>query len=215
MSEDGEEDFTYHYKGTKFPIQISEEFKKKILRNQDSSKALFIAKSICKKPSDNIEINVPWDSFILAKDILEKIPKSIYSWYHETTSSSGNSTCNAVEAFSKIKIKPSFLNPDKSVSMERQLFLHSDELGDSLFNVKCPFFTVPYGCASLYGKNSDDLNTLIGTIKAGGIYTIPILSGYSVEYLAKMVKKYSNDENPFFMYQIYLTNDNDIEYKTL
>jgi len=182
-----------------YPIDISEEFKQKLL--SDPKKRVYIEKSLG-------ENSIPWDINTISDEIVRTIPKEIYSWYLEKTSSSGDSTFAAIEALQKIRIKPNYLNPDKSVSLKRELKLHSDELGTTVFKVGCPFFTAPYGCASVYGGKSDDVNTLVGTVKAGGIYTIPHLSKYRLEYLAKKVKKL--EKNAFFMYQIYLTNDNDI-----
>jgi len=92
--------------------------------------------------------------------------------------------------------------------MNRNLILSSRELGKRVFNIKCPFFTVPYGVASEYGNKSDDLSTLRGVVKSGGIYTIPHLSKYTIEEFANEIRKY--DSNPFFMYQIYLTGNNEV-----
>ena len=195
---------------THFPIDISKEFCKKLINSDDSAENLYNKKLTFKKPSKDEEINVTWDFMKLRQGILDTISKRIYGWYHENTSSCGNSTFDAINAFSKFKIIPNYLNPDKNVSFAKNITLHSNELGVSKFVSKCPFFTAPYGCASEYGGKSNEISTMLGTIKADGVYTLACLSEYSLEYSVNILKQNTNDSNPFYMYQLYLTGDNDI-----
>ena len=195
---------------THYPIDISKEFLKKLTNGSDSANNLYNKKLTFKKPSKDEEINVSWDFMKLRQEILDKIPKGIYGWYHENTSSCGNSTFEAINAYSKFKIIPNYLNPDKNVSLFKNVTLHSNELGTSKFVVKCPFFTAPYGCASIYGGKSNEINTMLGTIKGDGVYTFGCLSEYNLEYLVNILKQNTTDSNPFYMYQLYLTGDNDI-----
>jgi hypothetical protein len=143
-------------------------------------------------------------------EILNTISPKLYGWYHENTSSCGNSTYTAIEAFSKIKITPDYLNSNKNVSLVKNVTLHSGELGITKFKCKSPFFTAPYGCASEYGGKSNEISTMLGTIKAGGIYTFACLTEYNLEYLVNIFKKNNKDLKPFYMFQLYLTGDNDI-----
>lgn len=191
----------------KFPIDVSKTYIDKLLQNNIPATQLYITKLVDK---NTIESKVPWDFNILSQEILDKIPKEIYSWYHEITSDVGNSTIMSKKAYSDVPIKPNYLNPNKLFSLSRELNLYSKDLGKSTFIVNCPFFTVPYGCASNYGGMSDDLSTLLGTVKADGIYTIPMLSKYTIERHAKEIKNNSKNEIIFFMFQIYITNDDDI-----
>ena len=74
----------------------------------------------------------------------------------------------------------------------------------------CPFFTAPYGCASEYGGKSNEINTMLGTIAGGGIYTIACLTEYNLEYLVTLFKNNVKEQNPFYMFQLYLTGDNEV-----
>jgi isopentenyl diphosphate isomerase/L-lactate dehydrogenase-like FMN-dependent dehydrogenase len=195
---------------THFPIDVSKDFLTKLVNSDNLSENLYNKKLTFKKPSSDEEINVTWDFMKLRQGILDTISKRIYGWYHENTSSCGNSTFDAIDAYSKIKIIPNYLNPDKNVSFNKNITLHSNEYGVSKFVSKCPFFTAPYGCASEYGGKSNEVSTMIGTIKADGIYTLAHLTEYNLEYLVNILKENSNEPNPFYMFQLYLTGDNDI-----
>ena len=195
---------------THFPIDISKDFCKKLIENPNLGEGLYNKKLTVKRPSKDEEVNVTWDFEKLRQGILDKISKRLYGWYHESTSSAGNSTYYAIEALSKIRLTPNYLNTDKKYTGNRELKLHSKKLGTSTFDLNCPFFTAPYGCASEYGGNSNEINTMLGTIKAGGIYTFAQLTEYSLEYLVNIYKHHTTEANPFYMFQIYLTGDNDI-----
>lgn len=113
----------------KFSIDVSPLYYKELSTSADSAKNLYIKKLTLKKSSKNDEINVPWDFMTLKQMILDKIPKRLYGWYHENTSSCGNSTFSAIDAFSTFKIKPDYLNPDKSFSFIKHIKVSSKELG--------------------------------------------------------------------------------------
>lgn len=202
---------------TRYPIDISKEYSNQLTTTNDSAVNLYLKKLLYKKPSKDQEINVPWDFEKLRQGILKLISPRLYGWYHENTSSCGNSTYAAIEAFNKIRITPNYLNADKSLSMIKKITLHSNALGISHFNVKMPFFTAPYGCASEYGGKSNEIDTMLGTINADGIYTIACLTEYSLEYLVDILQRNSQNKNdsssnnhPFYMFQLYLTGDNEI-----
>jgi len=195
---------------THYPIDLSKEFLTKLVNSDNLGANLYNKKLTYNKPSADEEVNVTWDFMKLRQGILDTISKRLYGWYHENTSSAGNSTFDAIEAYSKIKIIPNYLNPDKNISLEKNIILHSNELGVSKFVSKCPFFTAPYGCASEYGGKSNEVSTMLGTIKADGIYTIACLTEYNLEYLVDILKENTKESNPFYMFQLYLTGDNDI-----
>jgi len=191
-------------------VDLSTTFITKLLDDSTPANQLYIKKNIYQKPNKDEEINVTWEFNELSKKVLDEVPKTLYGWYHESTSSNGKSCINAIDAFDQIKIKTHYLGSKKDFSLQRELVLSSIELGKTTFTIDCPFFTVPYGCASEYGGKSDDLRTLRGTIKGGGIYTIPTLSQYSLNEHVHEIRKASNKSNPFFLFQFYVTIDNDI-----
>jgi len=51
---------------------------------------------------------------------------------------------------------------------------------------------------------------MLGTINANGVYTISMFTKYNMESIASELLKVSKEKSPFFMFQIYITNDNDI-----
>jgi len=198
------------HKTRRYPIDVSDKYLKLLTNTTDESLNLYMKKLTFKKPAKDKEINVTWDFMKLREGILKKISPNIYSWYHENTSSCGNSTFIAIEAYKKLKVISNYFNRNKEFSFDRNIFLHSNELGVSEFKCKCPFFTAPYGCASEYGGESNEIKTMLGTIKAGGIYTMACFTEYNVEYLSNLLKKNTTEQNPFYMFQLYLTGDNDI-----
>lgn len=193
-----------------YPIDISKEYSQELISSTDIGNNLYLKKLLVKRPSNDPEVNVTWDFNRLRQGILKYISPRLFGWYHENTSSCGNSTYAAIEAFNKIRITPNYLNANKTVSMKKDLVLHSKSLGTTKFNVSCPFFTAPYGCASEYGGKSNEIDTMLGTIKAGGIYTLACLTEYNLEYLVDILKTNSREKEPFYMFQLYLTGDNDI-----
>ena len=190
----------------RYKNNLSKKFYHKLINGPNKPVNLYNKKLTYK--TKRAEVNVTWDFFKMRKDIMSKIPQRIYGWYHETTSSSGNSTFNAIDSFKKYTLVSNYLNKNKDVTLERNLTLHSAALGTSHFTCKAPFFTAPYGCASEYGGKSDEIKTMMGTMNGGGIYTLGCLSKYPVEYMTTLLKK--RDPNAFFMYQLYLTGDDEI-----
>ena len=162
-----------------------------------------------KNKSNDKEVNVTWDFEKLRQGILDKISPRLYGWYHETTSSAGNSTYAAIDAFLKYRFTPYYLNNTK-FSFNREIKLHSNDLGTTKINCDIPFFTAPYGCASEYGGKSNEISTMLGTVKGGGVYTMACFGEYNIEYLYNLLKTHTKQEKPFYMYQLYLTGDNDI-----
>ena len=193
-----------------YPIDISSQLQDKMLHDSSPPNQLYTKKQIYKKPSLDNEVNVSWDLKELSDRILAEIPSSLYGWYHESTSSNGTSCQNAIESFTKTLFNARYLNPNKEFSLKRELVLSSKAFGKSVFRVDCPFFTVPYGMASEYGGISDDLSTSRGTVKAGGIYTIPTITKYSLSTHVETIRKTSMSPTPFFMFQLYVTTDDDI-----
>lgn len=189
---------------SKFKVDVSLKYQRKMIESKKDEKIHneTLLHALTNKEKKN---RVPWDFRVMRDLIKKKIPIGIYAWYHEETSSAGNSTYHSIEAFNKYRLKPHYLEIDKNFDAKKTITLHSSDLGTSFFSIDCPFFTVPYGCASVYGGKSDEMNVLKGTIEGGGIYTIPALSKYSLEEYGKKLK-----DQTFFMYQLYLTSDNDI-----
>lgn len=187
---------------TRFSVSVSLNYLKKLLKNgvEKIHNSTLLNKLYFKKPNE-----FPWDFYKLRALIKEKIPIGIYAWYHEETSSAGNSTEHSIQAFDHYYCKPHYLNLNKTFSERITLTLHSDELGKTEFQVPNSFFTVPYGCASVYGGKSDEFACLEGTLQGNGIYTIPGLSTYPIEEYKSKLKKAK-----FFMFQMYMTTDNDI-----
>ena len=196
---------------TKYPIDVSNQFVQELLEKNNLPTQLFLKKEIGLLEEEEVQIS--WDVDKLKRKIKEEIPVSIYSWYHEDTSSSGSSNDNAIQSYAQLKYIPRFLQENKKFSMGKNLVLSSRELGTTVYNVSCPFFTVPYGVASEYGNKSDDMSTLRGVVKSGGIYTIPHLSKYTIEQFASEINQISGSgsgSKPFFMYQVYLTGNNEV-----
>jgi len=194
----------------KFSVDISKDFLNKITTDPDDSLALYNKKLTFHIPSKDEEVNVPWDFKILKQQILDTVPKGLYGWYHEDTTSCGNSTFNAIEAFQKTSVKGNYLNKNKTFSMTKKITLHSNSFGVTNYEVQMPFFMVPYGAASEYGGKSDELNTMLGTVNANGVYTISSFTKYNTEIISNQLKQASKEKNPFFMFQLYITYDNEI-----
>ena len=195
-------------KTRKFKNNLSESYYNKLISSPNEPNNLYLKKLTYKLTNENSEVNVTWDFYKMQKEITKKIPISLYGWYHEFTSSAGNSTFKAIESFKKYVLKANYLNTNKQVSMERHVQLHSKKLGTSKFVCKSPFFTAPYGCASEYGGKSDEIKTMVGTLKGGGIYTLGCLSKYPVEHMTNVLKMV--EPQAFFMYQLYLTGDDEL-----
>lgn len=147
------------------------------------------------------ETDVPWDFNQLKEELEKKIPKELRNWYDEN-SSCGDSTYVSVKAFSNYRLIPNYLAPKKN--LEQNIELYSKELGITKIKVPSPVFIAPYGAANLYGGYSDEMNCVIGSNNVKNItYTIPSLTKYTLEEYGEQCKIPT-------MYQLYLTNDNDI-----
>jgi isopentenyl diphosphate isomerase/L-lactate dehydrogenase-like FMN-dependent dehydrogenase len=195
----------------KYLVQISKKKQLQIVNSNREADNVYYKKILMHKPSvSDPEINVSWDFEVLSQQILDTISPNIYSWYHENTSSAGNSTHKAIEAYQCVKFVSKKLLSNKTVSFEVDLTLHSNELGTTTLTSSNPFFTAPYGAPCVYGGQSDEISTIMGTITTGSIMTIPTLSQYSIETMTDIIKKYSINNNQFFMFQLYLTSDNEI-----
>tara|TARA_B100000524_G_C23651765_1_gene370419 strand:+ start:120 stop:1652 length:1533 start_codon:yes stop_codon:yes gene_type:complete len=194
----------------RYNIDISSNLKKKLTTSKNDGLNLYIKKLIKPENSKSKEESVSWDFYELKNNIKKKISPKLYGWYLEDTSSAGTSTFDAIKAYKDFKFEPNYLNPNKNFSFENSITLHSKDLGMNQYKIKCPFFTAPYGSASSYGGQSNELSTMEGSIQGDGIYTCASFSTYSVEQMSSFIKKESKEPNPFYMYQLYLTGDNDI-----
>jgi isopentenyl diphosphate isomerase/L-lactate dehydrogenase-like FMN-dependent dehydrogenase len=193
----------------KFNFELTKDNTKKILNSQDSINKLFtesVIESIVPKGylENNKEIDVEWDFEVLSDKLKKTVPDTLTNWYNET-SSAGNTTQNAKEAFSNYKFIPNYLHFPKIFDYSRKLNLYSKDLGLTTLQSPMPIFISPYGCASTYGGKSDDMNNVKGSNEVKVPYTIPALSKYPLEELCKSLSK-----NMFQMYQLYMTADNDI-----
>lgn len=200
----------------RFLIQISKKKQLQIVNSSREADNLYYKKILMHKPStSDPEINVSWDFEVLRQQVLDRIPPNIYSWYHENTSSAGNSTYKAIEAYQGIKFSSKKLSSNKEVSFDVELTFHSNELGTTKLTSPNPFFTAPYGAPCVYGGLSDEISTIMGTITTGSIMTIPTLSQYSIETMSDIIKKYSINNKQFHMFQLYLTSDNEINISVI
>ncbi len=134
----------------KFPIDISKDLQKTMTNTGNLGNDLYVKKLIFDK-SKVKEVNVTWDFENLKQGILSKISPRLYSWYHENTSSAGDSTFAAINSYLQYRFLPNYLNP-KPFSINKEITLHSTDLGITKINSIIPFFTAPYGCASEYGR---------------------------------------------------------------
>ena len=117
----------------------------------------------------------------------------------------GNSIEKFKKSFSKYSFIPNYLHFPKTFDYSIKLNLYSKELGLTTLKSSVPIFISPYGCASLYGGKSDDMNNVKGSIEVGVPFSIPALSKYPIEEFSKNLSK-----DIFYMYQLYMTDDNDI-----
>ena len=155
------------------------------------------------------EINIPWSFDELEKQIKEKISPHIYNWY-VPDDVNGISTFKSVNSFLNYELKANYLNPDKTVKFEKELKLYSKALGTTTLKVKTPIFTCPYSAANLYSDVSDEKKVAIASVINNITYSIPALTKYNLEEIQNTVKNNSKDDDFFTMYQIYLTDDNEI-----
>ena len=199
------------FKGKRFKVELSKNLLYKLTHTNNIPANLYARKLTEHKPSKiDPEINVPWDFDILKQQILDTQSPNIYSWYHEDTSSSGNSTAAAVEAYKNIKYISYYLKKNKDVSLTKDICLYSKELGNTILKTYNPFFTVPYGGPSVYGGKSNEINLIMGTVTTGGVMTIPLYTQYSTEVLANIIKENSSNKDQFFMHQLFITSDSDV-----
>lgn len=215
----------------KFPVDISESGIRALLNSPDSYTRRFTETSLralLGYPKINGTLSnqknefppVPWDVEKLRTKVKREVSKHVYGWYGEVESAAGDSTRKNVEAFSKYRIIPRYLRPDKSFSYTQTVVLSSKELGVTRLNSPTPVFVAPYGAANLYGKNSDEISCAQGTTDANVVYTLGHLTKYTLEKICRAVESNAYYFNPllrspggappFSMFQIYLTDDDDI-----
>ena len=216
---------------TKFPVDISEDGIRTLLNSPDSYARRFSETSLrpllgypeikgALSNKRNEFPPVPWDMEKLRAKVKSEVSKHVFGWYGEAESAAGDSTRKNVEAFSKYRITPRYLRSDKSFSYPQTVVLSSKELGVTRLTSPTPVFVAPYGAANLYGKNSDEVSCAQGATDANVVYTLGHLTKYTLEKICRAVSGnayYFNSRlrspggaPPFSMFQIYLTDDDDI-----
>jgi hypothetical protein len=215
----------------KFPVDISESGIRALLNSPDSYARRFTETSL-RALLNYSEIQgtlsnqknefppVPWEMEKLRAKVKSEVSKHIFGWYGEVESAAGDSTRKNVEAFSKYRITPRYLRSDKSFSYSQTVVLSSKELGVTRLNSPTPVFVAPYGAANLYGKKSDEISCAQGATDANVVYTLGHLTKYTLEKICRAVEGNAYYFNPrlrspggappFSMFQIYLTDDDDI-----
>jgi len=189
-----------------FPFDLESEELDQLINSFDENEKLFflsvIKTFIGAKKIPKIAL-VEWDFNILSTTLKKNISKNIYQWYDEGTTC-GDSTIAAVTAFTKYRLQPNYLLEDKKFNYSKTLTFQSGALGTTTVQVNTPIFVCPYGAASLYGGYSDEIQCAIGAKNANVVYSIPALTKYNTEEFATQL------QNLPYMYQIYLTGDDDI-----
>lgn len=215
----------------KFPVDITEGGIRALLNTPDSYARRFTETSLrallghsqIKGTLTNQQNKfppVPWDMEKLRAKVQGEISKHVFGWYGESESAAGDSTRKNVEAFSKYRITPRYLHSDKSFSYAQTVVLSSKELGVTRLNSPTPVFVAPYGAANLYGKKSDEISCAQGATDANVVHTLGHLTKYTLEGIRRAVEDNAYYFNPrlrspegappFSMFQIYLTDDDDI-----
>ena len=215
----------------KFPVDISANGIRALLNSPDSYTRRFTETSLralLNHPNipgtlsnqKNEFPPIPWDFDQLRAKVKGEISKHVYGWYGEAESAAGDSTRKNVEAFSKYRITPRYLRSDKSFSYSQTVVLSSKELGVTRLSSPTPVFVAPYGAANLYGKKSDEISCAQGATDANVVYTLGHLTKYTLEKISRAVQDNAYYFNPrlrspggappFSMFQIYLTDDDDI-----
>ena len=215
----------------KFPVDLSENGIRALLNSPDSYARRFTETSL-RALLNYSEIQgtlsnqknefppVPWEMEKLRAKVKSEVSKHVFGWYGEAESAAGDSTRKNVEAFSKYRITPRYLRSDKSFSYSQTVVLSSKELGVTRLNSPTPVFVAPYGAANLYGKKSDEISCAQGATDANVVYTLGHLTKYTLEKICRAVEGNAYYFNPrlrspggappFSMFQIYLTDDDDI-----
>jgi len=201
-----------------FPFELNENNINKLIKDKSpnflynqSILQNFLAKDKNKNKYElelGDEIKLTWDFELLEKQVKQIVSPHIYNWYVQDTTA-GNSTLKSVNNFSNYELMPNYLNPDKSIKFDKELKLYSKSLGITTLKVKNPIFTAPYGCASIYSDKSDDLYVSCASVKNNISHSIPALTKYNIEQIQNSIKNDLSD-GVFSMYQIYLTNDDEI-----
>ena len=215
----------------KFPVDISANGIRALLNSPDSYTRRFTETSLralLNHPNipgtlsnqKNEFPPIPWDFDQLRAKVKGEISKHVYGWYGEAESAAGDSTRKNVEAFSKYRITPRYLRSDKSFSYSQTVVLSSKELGVTRLSSPTPVFVAPYGAANLYGKKSDEIACAQGATDANVVHTLGHLTKYTLEKISRAVQDNAYYFNPrlrspggappFSMFQIYLTDDDDI-----
>ena len=215
----------------KFPVDISESGIRALLNSPDSYTRRFTETSLralLNYPNINGTLSnqqnefppIPWEIEKLRAKVKSAVSKHVFGWYGETESAAGDSTRKNVEAFSKYRITPRYLRSEKSFSYSQAIALSSKELGVTRLTSPTPVFVAPYGAANLYGKKSDEISCAQGATDANVVYTLGHLTKYTLEKISRAVQSnayYFNSRlrspggaPPFSMFQIYLTDDDDI-----
>ena len=215
----------------KFPVDISANGIRALLNSPDSYTRRFTETSLralLNHPNipgtlsnqKNEFPPIPWDFDQLRAKVKSAVSKHIFGWYGETESAAGDSTRKNVEAFSKYRITPRYLRSDKSFSYSQTVVLSSKELGVTRLSSPTPVFVAPYGAANLYGKKSDEIACAQGATDANVVHTLGHLTKYTLEKISRAVQDNAYYFNPRLrspggappcsMFQIYLTDDDDI-----
>lgn len=186
-----------------FPFDFTQSDAIELYNGLDENEKLFLQSVLSPYIKNLPDItNVEWDFNNIYAKLKQLVPESITHWYDNTTSS-GDSTNHTIAAFSKYRMCPNYLLPDKTFYYPTTLKFHSKAMGSTTFTAPTPIFVAPYGAANLYGGHSDEMECAKGANNANVIYTIPELTKYSIEEL------YAASKMPK-MFQLYLTADDDI-----
>ncbi|NDC80875.1 MAG: hypothetical protein EB090_06390, partial [Verrucomicrobia bacterium] len=163
---------------------------------------------------------VPWEFEKLRERIRSKISPHIHGWYDEDASAAGDSTTHNIAAFSHFRFVPRYLHPDKSFRYATPVTLSSRELGITRLASPTPIFSAPYGSASLYGGQSDEIALAQGVTDADVVHSLGTLTRYSLEeartavtsnrYYFRPGQRAPSGPAPFTMFQLYLTEEDDI-----
>ena len=109
----------------KFPVNLSPVEIRRQLNNPDSYSRRFTETSLrgllghrnipgTLSNRDNAFPPVPWDFEKLRARIRSKISPHIHGWYDEDASAAGDSTAHNIAAFSRYRLVPRYLHPDKT-----------------------------------------------------------------------------------------------------
>ena len=198
-----------------FPFELNESSIKTLISG-DSPEALFnhsLLNMFLIKYNLNNDVNkeipLPWDFNELETLVKSTESKYIYPWYDED-STSGNSTSKSKNSFSNYELLPNYLNLDKSVIFNKELKLYSNSLGTTVLNTNNPFFISPFGAPNLYSDNSDEILIAKAAVDNNIVFSIPTLTKYSIEEIQHSIEDKLIKKKSFSVFQLYLTDDNQI-----